>query len=640
MNIDTREQYLNALRKGRLAYFSRVTRGKSGYILSLEDLSPQMEIVSEINVGYEKVPINRIIGTWSKARANMFTKNFLPLATSEKSEFALKWRNLYEAHITEGIRDPVKLYEYLNWYYVMEGNKRVSVLNYVKAQTVEAHVIRLLPRREPMTPEKKAYFDFLEFRNKTGIRDIWLDKEGGYDHLLKKFREYEPPENRLLENPNEYILKNIYLPFRDIFHDLGAQKRLRMTTGDAFLRFIEIFQMPEKIDHVKSRVEIKRLLEELILEETSVTVQTDTEEIIPKEKTAIKGITSFFGSKKPLKILFLHSRDPESSGWTHAHEQGRLFIQKEMEGRIETDYISGNFEDNKITYNTLEKGIKDGYDVIFATYPGFANPVLKASIRFPEVQYYLCSPEKSHQRVRTYFGQSFESGFLAGILAALLNRDGKIGYVATGSGVEPYFRINSFVQGARLINPDCRIPLIWNPFWFNAGNDKNLAGKMLENHCSLIFQHSLPEPGLKSKGFGLFDLSGPAEDPIRQYGYTQWNWGHLYLRIVENILSGYKQKDGYQQPLTGTVPLNFWGGLRSGTVDLKVSTETVPGRTRQLLKLMRMNLIHRQIHPFSGPIYDTDGNLRIPEGEQADLNALREMDWLCEGIIEVKGTPS
>ena len=136
--------------------------------MSLEDLSSQMDIVSEINVGYEKVPISKVIGTWSRSRATMFTKNFLPLPPNDRSEFAVKWINLFDAHMTEGIRDAVKLYEYMNWYYVIEGNKRVSVLNYVKAKTIEAHVIRLLPRKDPMTPEKKAYFDFLDFRTSTG----------------------------------------------------------------------------------------------------------------------------------------------------------------------------------------------------------------------------------------------------------------------------------------------------------------------------------------------------------------------------------------------------------------------------------------------------------------------------------------
>ena len=639
MSQDARDEYLNALRKGRLIYFSRITRGKPGFILSLEDLASQMEIVSEINVGYEKVPINKVIGTWSRSRATMFTKNFLPLATNDKSEFAVKWINLFEAHMIEGIRDAVKLYEYLNWYYVIEGNKRVSVLNYVKAKTIEAHVVRLMPRKEPMTPEKKAYFDFLDFRNSTGIRDIWLDRKGGYKILEKKFKEYTPPEDRILADTNEHILKNIYQPFRDIFHSLGAQKKLRMTTGDAFLRYVEIFQMPEKIETEKAGDEIKRLLDDLILEEAAELEKTDTEEIALKERSPIEGIYSLFTGKKTLRVLFLYSREPDKSGWSFAHEQGRQFVQQELGDQIITDSIAGLPEDDG-AYDEIFRGIQKGYDVIFATSPLFGNPIIKASIKHPDAMYYLCSPEKSRQRVRTYFGQSFESSFLAGILASLMSEDGRLGYIATGTGVEPYFRINSFVQGARLIDPDCHIPLLWNPFWDNPEYARNLAGKLLSKHCSIIFQHSLPVPGLTTDEYGLYDLSGKRENPARQFGYTSWNWGKLYLRILENILSGSGSQDGYQQNLTSSVPLNFWGGLRSETVDFLVNKDNVPFRTQQLIELLRNNVIHNQIHPFTGPLFDNKGNLQIPGGEEADLNTIRNMDWLCEGVIDLGDSSS
>ena len=409
-----------------------------------------------------------------------------------------------------------------------------------------------------------------------------------------------------------------------------------MTTGDAFLRYIEIFQMPEKIDSEKSRDEIKRLLDDLVLEEAAALEKTDTEEIALKEKSPIEGIYSLFTGKKTLKVLFLYSREPEKSGWSNAHEQGRQYVQNELGEQIVTDSIAGIPEDDG-AYEAISQGISSGYDVIFATSPHFANPIIKASIKHPDTMYYLCSPEKSRQRVRTYFGQSFESGFLAGILAALMSEDGRLGYIATGTGVEPYFRINSFVQGARLIDPDCHIPLLWNPFWDNPEYSRNLAGKLLSKHCSIIFQHSLPVPGLTTGEYGLYDLAGKGASPVRQFGYTSWNWGKLYLRILENILSGFGSgsQDAFQQNLSGSVPLNFWGGLRSETVDFLINPEHVPFKTRQLLELMRNNVIHNQIHPFTGPVYDKKGDIRIPGGEEADLDTIRNMDWLCEGVIDL-----
>ena len=60
----------------------------------------------------------------------------------EETEFAIKWSNLADAQINEGIRDPIKAFEYMNRYYVLEGNKRVSVLKYYNAVSIPAYVTR------------------------------------------------------------------------------------------------------------------------------------------------------------------------------------------------------------------------------------------------------------------------------------------------------------------------------------------------------------------------------------------------------------------------------------------------------------------------------------------------------------------
>ena len=37
--------------------------------------------------------------------------------------------NVCNIQNNEGLRDPVKVYEYLNWFYVVEGNKESVYLN-------------------------------------------------------------------------------------------------------------------------------------------------------------------------------------------------------------------------------------------------------------------------------------------------------------------------------------------------------------------------------------------------------------------------------------------------------------------------------------------------------------------------------
>ena len=74
------------------------------------------------------------------------------------TEFAFKWTALSDAQVNEGIRDPIIAYEYMNRYYVVEGNKRVSVLKYFDAVSVPGYVTRILPQRTEQK-ENKIYYD-------------------------------------------------------------------------------------------------------------------------------------------------------------------------------------------------------------------------------------------------------------------------------------------------------------------------------------------------------------------------------------------------------------------------------------------------------------------------------------------------
>ena len=80
----------------------------------------------------------------------------------EDTEFADKWNRLCNAHLNEGIREPIKAYEYMNRFYVEEGNKRVSVLKFFDAVTIVGHVIRIMPEGNEESDEAiELYKEFV-----------------------------------------------------------------------------------------------------------------------------------------------------------------------------------------------------------------------------------------------------------------------------------------------------------------------------------------------------------------------------------------------------------------------------------------------------------------------------------------------
>ena len=109
---------------------------------ALETVLAEERIFSpkEMPLGQVQIPLELIVGTKMESRGNSFSKSFYPLMELH-TEFSDKWIRLYQTHLDEGIHDPILAYEYMNRFYVVEGNKRVSILKYLKAATIQGNVI-------------------------------------------------------------------------------------------------------------------------------------------------------------------------------------------------------------------------------------------------------------------------------------------------------------------------------------------------------------------------------------------------------------------------------------------------------------------------------------------------------------------
>ena len=142
--LEALAHYEDALKQGKKYYDARMGRGEDPYPKVLDEMI-NMANVSPMNLGLIEIPIERIIGTRTGGRKNAFAGNFMPLM-DPGTEFGDKWITLCEAHLNEGITDPITCYEYLGYFYVQEGHKRVSVLKSYGATDINGNVTRLVPR--------------------------------------------------------------------------------------------------------------------------------------------------------------------------------------------------------------------------------------------------------------------------------------------------------------------------------------------------------------------------------------------------------------------------------------------------------------------------------------------------------------
>ena len=133
----------------------------------LEDKVPNLSQLSRLSLGVLTIPLNRVIGSVSQGRSYAFSEGFLPILESG-SEFASKWEHLCESVELEGVNQPITALEYLGYYYVIEGNKRTSVMKFLNATDIDADVTRVYPPKSD-DPAVVSYYEYCDFTKETGL---------------------------------------------------------------------------------------------------------------------------------------------------------------------------------------------------------------------------------------------------------------------------------------------------------------------------------------------------------------------------------------------------------------------------------------------------------------------------------------
>ena len=600
--------YKEALKLGQKEYRSCISKGASPCLPVLDDFIPPEKSATGTDLGIVQAPAAFIVGTKTRGRVSAFAPNFMPLL-EDGTEFADKWKSLCKAHLNEGIREPVKLYEYMNRYYVEEGNKRVSVLKFFGAYSIPARVIRILPERSDDEAVQRYFafkINFVEFSDKSG-----------YAALLKLTRRPNP--SPWTEDERKQF-SAVYFRFEQAYLSLGGSD-LKATAGDALLRFLEIYDYSSVLhmtsDEIKDR--LKRMWEDVALEEQNDSIELQTNPAEEKKPTVLSKLLPL-SKPAPLRVAFVYDGTPERSGWVNAHEQGRLKVQHQLDGKIFTSaYPNAIAEDPD---ETIRKAIADGNKLIFTTSPRMLSVSLRAAIAHPEVTVMNCSLNISHRYVRTYYPRMYEVKFILGALAGSLTNSDRIGYVCDYPIFGQIAGINAFALGAQMANPRAHIYLEWSAV---KGAKEAALSLQRQNIHIISSQDTTRFPDDDRSSFGLSHVGEHTTDLL---AVPVWKWDVYYEEILRRVLD----KTIKTEYINSNRALNYYWGMSAGVVDIEYAP-ALPLPSRRFADFFRDSFINNASTPFLTPFYTQRGEM-VGAGKKAlTLEEIISMDYLADNII-------
>lgn len=627
-------EYNNARRLAKREFGLKISKGgSSGYLPALEDIIKNTEIVSDSDLGLVEIPLKKVNGTFQRARSTSFAKNFLPLL-DEHSEFARKWCDLFEMHQNEGIRDPISVYEYLNWFYVIEGNKRVSVLKYLDAFSITGQVKRLIPKYDPLDSDIRIYYEFLEFYKATKINMIWFSQTGSFKKLLSiLFNNYGPQTTEATAGYRAFM-NDVYFPFRKIYLALSGQ-RLAVTTADAFLKFTDRYGFFPQITEKEHKAFIQNIIQ--LLDEDSYRSQQNV--IVEPPKIILPRISDILNPPKKLKAAFLYLGNKDDYSWNYSHEAARQKVQKTFQERLETTFYERADTDERV-HDLLHLFEKESYDMVFSTSSICSDFTCKYAKDFPQILFFNCYGKEQGDNIFNYAPKMYEARYLLGIIAGALTKSHNIGYIAGEKIPSVLAELNAFSCGVRTTNPYCRVFLKWTGSFSNPVLEDRYAQELIDQGADILSYH------LDS----VQTVRTAEKNHVMCMGYNYYSTDFFSTSIIANAVTNWEVY--YSQMIYDMLDDNWWNffdlfpytpktrffykGLESSIVDIADLSETVPVSLQRLVKMLKKAVINREIHPFAGPLYDSTGKLRIYEEQIITEDTIQNMDWITDNIQEVK----
>ena len=333
-----------------------------------------------------------------------------------------------------------------------------------------------------------------------------------------------------------------------------------------------------------------------------------------------------------VKVGFVYLTTPGDHGWTYAHEVARQDVEKHFGDKVVTTFVE-NVPEGPDSARVIRELAKQGNEIIFTTSFGYMDHTIKVAKEFPNVKFEHITGYKRSPNVATGNIRFYEGRYVQGVVAGLMTKSNKIGYLASFPIPEVIQGINAFGIGLRSVNPKAEVSVIWVNSWYDPVKEADAAKVHIAEGADILAQHTDSPAMLQTAqkagvhGFGQSsDMKAFA--PKAQLFSSVNNWGPYYISKIQQMMDG--------KWSTGEGPDHWAGNTWVGMADdyLVLSPfENMPSDVAAAAAKAAADIKSGKNKIFTGPIKDNSGKIRVPAGKTLnDGELFQTLDYYVDGI--------
>lgn len=327
-----------------------------------------------------------------------------------------------------------------------------------------------------------------------------------------------------------------------------------------------------------------------------------------------------------LGAVYVGPRD--DFGWNQAHAVAMDILKNtagvtviEEENVPETDAVS----------KSMESMINlDGANLILATSFGYYKPfVVDLAAKYPDVQFRHAAPlwnaDTDPKNAGSYFCYLNQAHYVDGVAAGLSTKTNKIGFVAAKPIPSVLSNINSVLLGARSVNPEATVQVIFTGEWSMPVREAEAANALADAGCDVLTCHvDGPKVVIETaEARGVMSCGHNASQaPLAPKGFitgAEYKWETIYTMYAEKLAAGEE------------LPNFVAGGYHN---DMVKNTPYGAGATPEAIAAAdaAIEALKAEKPIYVGPLKDNKGNLVIDKSYDNYDPVLDGMNYLLEGV--------
>ena len=329
------------------------------------------------------------------------------------------------------------------------------------------------------------------------------------------------------------------------------------------------------------------------------------------------------GQKLKVGIIFVGSQ--QDLGWNQAAAAGADYLEQAFDD-VEV-LRAENIPETVDVQSVAEQMIAQGATIIIPTSFGYSAPTKAIIDKHPEIMFLHLGDLETFENYGSFFANIWQLQYAAGRAAGTATQSNKLGFIAAFPIPTIMLNVNAWHLGAQSVNPDVETIVVFTSDWCDPAKQVTAVNTMTDagvdvlsvlQDCTKTVVEAAEREGVWVTGFH-YDASAAA--PNYWITGVTWNWGPIMAQIVHEIRTGVYRS---------SVKL---AGIDAGWAKLAQFGSGVDESTRQMVLDTVEGLRDGSVQPFSGPIYDQDGEVRIAKGETATDEYLQGVDWLVQGVV-------